>query len=154
MKLKEILLKDDNIILLSLREQYFNSILNGTKLYEYRKVYKKEKSKAIIYISKTKKNIAGIIEFGKPIIDTSENISKLAQINGDSEYQSMIQYLGENKKGYAIPINKVYIFEESLPVDLIKEKGIKFIAPQSYSDLKNNKDLLNYISEKNIKFIR
>lgn len=42
-------------VLMSLREEYFNKMLDGKKHYEYRTRYLKEQSEAYIYISKTKK---------------------------------------------------------------------------------------------------
>ena len=56
------------IILLSLREEYFNQMLDGKKKYEYRTRYLKEETIAYIYISKTLKRIIAKIEFGMPII--------------------------------------------------------------------------------------
>ncbi|MGZ7204688.1 hypothetical protein ACXWOS_09570, partial [Streptococcus pyogenes] len=102
------------------------------KKYEYRKRFLNQKSYAFIYISKTKKEIAGIVEFGIPKCDTSEKIAVFASQIGDSTYDNMISYLGENKKGYAIPINKVYLFDSPLELSTLREIDKNFYAPQSY----------------------
>ncbi len=106
MKFEEIISQESFIILLSIRENYFDSMISGNKKYEYRKRYRKVKTKALIYISKTKKSIVGIVEFGEPIVGNSECISRFSAQNGDSNYHDMKEYLGTNNECYAIPIEK------------------------------------------------
>ena len=48
-------------VLMSLREEYYNAMIQGKKHYEYRTRYLKEPSDAYIYISKTKKSIVAKI---------------------------------------------------------------------------------------------
>lgn len=68
MQEKKELMSNVRIVLMSMREVYFNEILTGKKHYEYRKKYCESESIAYIYISKTRKEIVGKIWFGKPII--------------------------------------------------------------------------------------
>lgn len=151
MKLTDIISIEDDVILLSIREPYFQNIVSGVKRYEYRKVFKKHQTKAIIYISKTKKSIIGLIEFDQPIIDTSVNVALMAERIGESDYNDMIDYLGIKEKSYAIPVKNVYLFEEEYKAVDFHEHGIKFTAPQSYINLNENNKLLNFLMDKTIK---
>ncbi len=51
-------------VLMSIREEYYNDIIAGKKKYEYRKVYRKSETTAFIHVSKTKKAVLAIIDFG------------------------------------------------------------------------------------------
>jgi hypothetical protein len=147
------ILKKNNKIILSLNEEYFVKMQKKEKKYEYRKRFLNQKSYAFIYISKTKKEIAGIVEFGVPKCDSSENIAKFASQIGDSTYDNIISYLGENKKGYAIPINKVYLFDSPIKISTLKKIDKNFYAPQSYSYLKEKSNLYNYLKNSTIQLI-
>ncbi len=143
----EQVINDDICILMSLREEYFNLILKGEKKFEYRKIYRKTKTKSFIYISKTKKSIVGILDFDTPIIDTPENIAKMASDIKDSNYCDMYEYLKARKMSYAMKINKIYLFDREITALEIKKAGLKFTAPQSYSILDNDNKILKYIRE-------
>lgn len=151
MILTDLISTEDDVILLSIREPYFQDMLEGNKKYEYRKMFRKQPTKAIIYISKTKKSIVGMIDFAQPIIDTSAQIAHLAEQEGECAYQEMIDYLGEDKQGYAIPVNKIYLFEEEYKIHDLRQANINFMAPQSYMILREDADLLNFLKDKEIK---
>ncbi|MFC9539079.1 hypothetical protein ACFTQ7_04265 [Lysinibacillus sp. NPDC056959] len=55
MKNKDIIEKKDTILLMSLQEKYFLSMINGEKKYEYRKKYRKEKPKPLFIFLKPEK---------------------------------------------------------------------------------------------------
>ena len=55
--------KKKKCVLLSLREEYYKKMLEGTKKYEYRTRYLKEETIGYIYISKTLKKIVAKIPF-------------------------------------------------------------------------------------------
>lgn len=139
---------------MSLQEQYFLSMLNGEKKYEYRKKYRKEKTKAFIYISKTKKSICALIEFDEPIFGTSEFISAISEKETPGNYEVMLEYLGKDKTGYAIPIKKIYFINDIEYLSL-KKNFPGFVAPQSYHLLNQESELRKYLEELEVKnFIR
>lgn len=152
MDLIDILNKSNNIIL-SLSEEYFVKMQRKEKRYEYRKRFLNQKSYAFIYISKTKKEMAGIVEFGIPKCDSSEKIAQFASQIGDSTYDSMMAYLGENKKGYAIPIKKVYLFDLPIQISTLRKIDEQFHPPQSYSYLKEKSNLYHYLKNSTIQLI-
>lgn len=132
-------------VLMSLREEPYNKILNGTKHYEYRTRYLKEESTAYIYISKTKKSIMAKIDFGKPIIGNAKTIASIAESDEHGSYDDMIKYL-YNDIGYAIPIKKITLINE-ISLSKLQEQFPNFVVPQSYYLLDKKKELLSFIEK-------
>ena len=133
-------------VLMSLREEYYQQILNGTKKYEYRTRYLKEESNAYIYISKTRKSIVAKINFGEPIIGDAKTIALIAEEEQTGSFNDMIAYFYKNI-GYAIPIESVTIIDD---IDLIqlKKDFPNFVVPQSYYILDKKPELLSYLDER------
>lgn len=132
-------------VLLSLLEKPFNEILDGKKVFEFRKQYTREKSKAFVYISKTKKQICAIIDFDVPIYDTSHNIALLSERMKPGSYNNIITYFTESY-GFAIPINSISLIN---PISLneLKKKFANFIVPQSYYYLDDKQEILEFLSQ-------
>lgn len=137
--------KNKKTLLLSLREEYYNKMLDGTKKYEYRTRYPKEETEAYIYISKTKKQIVAKIDFGKPIIGSKEEIANLSEKEDPGSYKDMLEYIHD--KGYAIPVEKITKIK---PVSLeeLKTKFKNFTPPQSYYILDKKEDLLEFLKRR------
>lgn len=148
MNLKQLTQSDNPMVILSLREPYFKAMLSGEKCFEYRKTYKNMPTIAIVYISRTLKSIAGVIEFGTPIIDNPDAISKLAVSHNEATYTEMMAYFGERKAVYAIPIKRIYTYATPISVEDLKTQGIAFRAPQSYKALDEMSDLYTFLKDK------
>lgn len=99
-------------VLMSLREEYYDAMLEGRKHYEYRTRYLKEESEAYIYISKTKKSIVAKIKFGEPIIADANTIALIAEQEEPGSYNGMMEYL-YNNIGYAIPVEEINSYRGS-----------------------------------------
>ncbi len=133
-------------VLMSLKEEYYNAMLEKRKHYEYRTRYLKESSEAYIYISKTRKSVVAKIKFGKPIISDANTISLIAEQEEPGSYNGMMEYLYSNI-GYAIPI------EEIIPIDPVSLSELKqqfpgFVVPQSYYILDKKKELLLFLESR------
>jgi len=130
-------------ILLSLREEYFNKMIDGSKRFEYRTRFLKEACTAYIYISKTKKSVIARLDLGEPIIGSAEEIAMLAESEESGCYQAMLEYL-YNDLGFAIPVNGVTLLSEEVTLDDLKSKFPDFVPPQSYFILDKKPELLTY----------
>lgn len=144
-------MQNELLTILSLREPYFQQMLDGKKRFEYRKVYKKIPTVAVVYISQTSQSIAGVIRFGAPIIDTPVAIAKLAVEHQEGSYEDMMAYFGERKQVYAMPIENIYLFETPVKRNDIRNKGIVFTPPQSYAHLDVTSDLYTYLAMMKLK---
>lgn len=140
------LFEDKRIVLLSIREEYFNKMLDGSKKYEFRTRYLNQETIAYIYISKTVKKIVAKIEFSKPIIGSANDIALLSEQENPNSYKRMKDYLHEST-GYAIPIKRIIPINE-ISLQEIKEFIPDFVPPQSYYYLDNKPKLLNFILNK------
>ena len=133
-------------ILLSLREEYYNQMLDGSKKYEYRTRYLKEETIAYIYISKTLKKIVAKIEFGEPIIGTAKEIATIAEEEQPGCYQDMLAYM-YNDIGYAIPVKNIVPIEE-VSLEEMKSKFPDFVPPQSYYILDKKPEMLDFLNNR------
>lgn len=138
--------KKPTFVLMSLREEYYNAMLDGKKHYEYRTRYLKEQSEAYIYISKTKKSIVAKIKFGKPIIGDAKTIATIAERDEPGCFQGMMEYM-YNNIGYAIPIEEITLMEEVSLTEL-QEQFPNFVVPQSYYILDKKPELLSFLESK------
>jgi len=147
-KVSNLINTHDEIVLMSLWEEYFEEMLSGIKRYEYRKRYRKVPTKAFIYISKTKMSIGALIEFGQPIFGTTAEIAKLCESEQPGTYKAMDEYLSGGK-GVAIPIKAIYHFTP-IHLDELMREIPEFTAPQSYYMLNDKVKILDLLKEKEI----
>lgn len=149
MKASHLIKETDTVILLSLQEEYFDAIKNGEKKFEYRKKFRKEPTKAFIYVSKTKKAILGLIDFGSPIFQQAEQIAQIAEKEKKGSYHDIISYIGKDHNGYAIPVQHFYSIP-GLTLHEIQDKIPQFVAPQSYLLLQPDMPLRAILEEQEI----
>ena len=126
-------------VLMSLREEYYDAMLEGRKHYEYRTRYLKEESEAYIYISKTKKSIVAKIKFGEPIIADANTIALIAEQEEPGSYNGMMEYL-YNNIGYAIPVE--------VSLSKLQQQFSNFVVPQSYYLLDKKPELLSFLDSR------
>jgi predicted transcriptional regulator len=118
-------------ILLSIKPKYAESIMNGKKRYEFRKVAFKKNYINVIYIYSTSpvKMIIGAFRVGDIIEDRPailwERLSKFSGLNK----QEFFDYFANSEKGFAIEIRNVERFND--PVDP-REAIPNFVPPQSF----------------------
>ncbi len=131
------------LILMSLKPQYWQLVLDGEKKYEYRRSFRKDAVGAYIYLSSPRQCIAGFIDFGEPIIDTPQRIVELAESQSPGSRDGMADYLAGSKQGFAVPILSHQQFQ---PIGLqeLREK-FGFTPPQGYLVLDNHRELRKFI---------
>lgn len=116
-------------ILMSIKTEYANKILNGTKLYELRKKpLKDEIDTVIIYSSGKVKKVVGEFKIDKIIKDSPDNIWNLGEEVLGIDKKSFYEYFKHSEYAYAIKIKDIIKYDT--PKDL-KDFGINK-APQSF----------------------
>ncbi len=131
------------LILLSMQPQYWQLVIAGVKKYEFRRLFRRDAVQAYIYLSSPRKEIAGFIDFGLPLVSTPERIAELAEKHSPGSRQTMLDYMRGNKQGFAVPILTHEIIEP-IALQELREK-FNFTAPQGYLVLDNHPDLLRFI---------
>lgn len=135
--------EEKKYVLMSLREEYYNAILEGRKHYEYRTRYLKCPSEAYIYISKTKKSIVAKIKFGEPIIGDASTIALIAEKEEPGSYEDMMKYM-YNNIGFAIPVEEI-IPIKNIQLSELQQQFPNFVVPQSYYILNKKPNLLSFL---------
>lgn len=134
------------VILLSLKEQFFNQMLNKTKVFEFRKQFPNESVTAVVYLTSPVMKVSGIIEFDKPIIFDVASMKEHPLITSYVS-DSLAKYYDGKEIGYAVPVLKVIRLEKAISLAEIRDKHPDFQPPQSYSFLNYNSYLFNELLE-------
>ncbi len=126
-------------VLLSIKPKYVEKILNGNKKYELRKVIFKCREKlemVYIYSSSPVKKIVGAFVIENIIEDHPEVLwAQFKEFSGINNEKEFFNYFGANKKGFAIEIGELEVFES--PADpRILIPG--FVPPQSFCYIGDN----------------
>ena len=130
--------------MISLKEKYFERILDGTKSFEFRRVFAsslQEPFLCAIYISAPVQAIKGVIYFDKPIKDSVDRLLELARKSGYPFIKSVKDYFNEKNIGYALPVINIKLFKKSIRLKDIQEVYPRFRAPQSFYCLENEQFL-------------
>lgn len=109
-------------ILLSFSPKVFPSLLTGQKHFEYRGRLPKGELRAYLYLSSPVKAIVGYLELGEGL----EVPSLLASDLGEPIKARLSRFT----ETYASPIKVLALFDEGLPLEVIRELGGQ--APQSF----------------------
>lgn len=99
-------------ILLSIHPKYVNQIINGTKLYEYRKrIPTKEPTKIYIYSTSPIKKIIGEINVEKILFDGIDKLwNQTKEFSGISKNEFYNYFLDE-PAGYAYKLKNLKIYK-------------------------------------------
>ena len=116
-------------MLLSINPEYVESILNGTKLYEYRKFKcRDDVDKIIIYATTPWKQVVGEAEIEYIIEDDVLSVWRQTKEHSGITYNFFRKYYKGKKKAFAYRLTNVKTYEEALALQTF---GISS-APQSY----------------------
>ena len=125
-------------VLLSIKPKYVKAILNGTKKYEFRKsAFRCKEDIELVYMYATSpvKKIVGVFTIECIVEDYPKNLwAKFKQFSGIEE-EEFFRYFGGNKKGFAIKIEKIEVFES--PIDPFREFS-DFKPPLSFYYIDEN----------------
>ena len=124
-------------IFLSFRPEYFKPILYGLKMYEYRKRFCDEETKAYLYLSGKSRQVVGVMELGRTVrLDlTRESYTK---------YPETLKRVDEyilSKDINAVPIKSLALFDNPISLDEIRKEIPSFMPPQMYFVLDNHPKL-------------
>lgn len=126
-------------ILLSFQPYWVEKIMNGEKIFEYRRRFANEPVEAFMYVSTPVKAVTGIIRLGEKV----PLVNWLDEYADDPEIRARVEdFLTRNN--YVMKILDVQP-TTSVSLSELKEAFPGFMAPQGYYNLDNNLDLLDYL---------
>lgn len=116
-------------MLLSINPEYVSSILDGTKLYEYRKFRcRDDVDKIIIYATAPQKQVVGEAEIADIIEDDLLTVWKQTKMHSGITYNFFRKYYKGKKKAVAYHLKNLIIYDKPYTLEDI---GVS-CAPQSY----------------------
>lgn len=119
-----------DLVILSIKPEYSNQIINGTKLVEFRKsIFNTSIKKVLIYSSNPSKKAIGLMIINGVDKDTPENLWNAYKSVGGISKDKFFEYFKGKSEGYAIQIEKVYKFENELNLHFLIND---FTAPQLF----------------------
>ena len=126
-------------MLLSFKPEWYNKIMDGSKIFEYRRTFPNEEIMAYMYVSSPVKMIVGRIHLGKRIdINTWKE-----QYKADKEVCERIDdFL--TRHTYAMPVLSFQMTKE-IELEILRKFNPNFVCPQMYYYLDNYLELFDFI---------
>lgn len=122
-------------VLLSIKPKFVEQIMNGSKLYEFRKsIFKSEVDEIWVYSSSPVKRIVGKIIVDKIIEDSPSELWQNFKNHAGIDGEDFFKYFQGKEKGYAIKIKDFVEFNNHINP---YEENENFTPPQSYAYLGN-----------------
>lgn len=123
-------------VLLSIRPEYVEEIMNGSKKFEYRKrIFKKDVEAVIIYSTMPVGKIVGEFKIERIINDTPEELWNQTFTYSGISKKYFTEYFSDREEGFAIQIKDLLKYEIPItPKDVFSH----FVAPQSFMYVDSN----------------
>ncbi|WP_415719073.1 ASCH domain-containing protein [Maridesulfovibrio sp.] len=124
------------IIFLPIKPEYVSRILDGSKVYEYRKTLPKQNiSHIVIYASSPLKQIVGIAKVEKIIASPVSDLWCETEMSSGITEKKFFEYFEGKEIAYAFKLTKIRRFKSSFsPFDLWSD----FHIPQSFTYLRKD----------------
>ncbi|CBJ80563.1 conserved hypothetical protein [Xenorhabdus bovienii str. Jollieti] len=127
-------------ILLSIKPEFVEKILEGTKKYEFRKgIFKNSSVKSVvIYATKPVGKVVGEFNIEHILEDTPSSLWRITKQNSGISKIFFDEYFKRRNKAFAIQIGYVQKYDYPISLDELSEQlGKRITAPQSYCYLPN-----------------
>lgn len=126
-------------VILSFKPEWYEQIMSGNKIFEYRWQFPKEEVMAFIYVSRPVQQVMGYIYFSEKH-SLEERLEEYK--NSEVAVNEITRQLEHNR--YVMDV-KGYQETESITLKEIKTAFPEFVIPQSYYYLDNYPELFLYI---------
>ncbi|WP_218003072.1 ASCH domain-containing protein [Nocardia asiatica] len=119
-------------VLMSLHAEYYELIMAGQKVFEYRKRYATDApSTWIVYLNAPVSRLTAVIDLGEPITGSPAEIAAIAEHARPGNGEPVRSYLEPAGRGVALPIQRVREYSGFTADDLAAALG-KWHPPQGY----------------------
>ncbi len=122
-------------VLMSIKPQYVQQIIDGTKTVEYRKVrfQRNDIDSIVIYVTAPVKKVIGEVELLNILEDNLDNIWKLTYLQGGCTKEEFDDYFSGKDIAIAYVLGKVSLYDHS---KTLSDYSIHYY-PQSYVYLRS-----------------
>ena len=143
-------MKENELLLMSIKTKYASRIFAGTKEYEFRRksIGKKNCHKKIyIYSSEEEKSIVGYIIVDKIL---SGNLKEIQELTNNLNNKGMESYFAGCRVCYALHISEYHRFINPIKLTDIKSQYKKFVVPQFYRYIKCEEPIYNELKSRQV----
>jgi predicted transcriptional regulator len=120
-------------VLMSLNPEYYELIWAGEKRHEFRRRYLAGRPTTwYVYLTAPASRLTAVIDLNVPVVDTPRRIADIAEQARPGNGASVLAYLEDLERGFALPIRRVREFEGFAATELSEMLGF-FHPPQGYT---------------------
>lgn len=133
---------DAEPVLMALHAEYYELIWQGLKTHEFRRRFLAGRAtRWFVYLNAPVSRLAAVIDLGPAVVDVPERIAALAERARAGNGASVLEYVKDLERAFAIPILRVSEFPGLSAEELRGELG-SFHPPQGYVRLRQHRRLL------------
>ena len=143
-----MIMKKNELLLMSIKTKYANQIFAGTKEYEFRRKSIGEKNchkKIYIYSSQEEKAIVGYIIVDKILIG---NLKEIQSLTNSFNNKGMENYFIGCEECYALHISEYHKFIKPIKLEDIKNQYKKFVVPQFYRYIREEEPIYDLLESR------
>lgn len=133
-------------IFLSFHPRAYGPLRDGIKMYEYRKRFCKEETKAYLYLSGNVRKVVGIMMLGKSI---RLDLTRDNYINYPDTLKRVDEYISIGDIN-AIPIKSLTLFKEPISLEELRNMLPRFNPPRMYYILNEDMSLYEILSKREL----
>lgn len=116
-------------ILLSIKPEYVEKILEGSKLYEFRRnIARRTVDRILIYSSSPQQKVVGEVEVDKVLFNTPDKLWRITRASAGISKRKYDEYFDGKDGAYAYKLGQVSVFTDPKP---LSDFDIK-VPPQSF----------------------
>ena len=129
-------------VLMALNPEFYELIWRGLKTHEFRRRFLDARPvRWFVYLNAPVSRLAAVIELGSAIVDAPERIAAIAEAARPGNGASVLEYVRDLERAFAIPILSVTEYP-GLPVAELRAELGDFHPPQGYVRLAQHRQLL------------
>ncbi len=129
-------------VLMALNAEYYELIWQGLKTHEFRRRFLGGRPvRWFVYLNAPVSRLAGVIDLGPAVVDVPERIAAIAEAARPGNGASVLEYVKDLERAFAIPILRVAEYPGLSATELRSELG-SFHPPQGYVRLGQHRQLL------------
>lgn len=129
-------------ILMALHAEYYDLIWQGLKTHEFRRRFLEGRpTRWFVYLNAPVSRLGAVIDLGPAVVDKPEAIAAIAERARPGNGASVLEYVQDLERAFAIPILRVREYP-GLSIDELRAELGRFHPPQGYIRLNQHPELL------------
>ena len=129
-------------VLMALNPEFYELIWRGQKTHEFRRRFLEgRRVRWFVYLNAPVSRLAAVIDLGPAIVDVPERIAAIAEAARPGNGASVLEYVRDMDRAFAIPILRVAEHPGLSAADLRAELG-SFHPPQGHVRLAQHRQML------------